>query len=83
MAKVEARRAELISCCRQTRHVWRDKGRDKASRCLSQVPNGSVYALAIAPVAAVLLVRSTSDIDNFKTLLDEATFYDKQASGPA
>lgn len=29
---------------------------------------------------AVLLIRSNSDIDQIKTLLDEATFYDKQWS---
>lgn len=29
-------------------------------------------------VFAILLIRSTSDIENFKNLLDEATFYDKQ-----
>lgn len=26
----------------------------------------------------ILAVRSMSDIDNFKNLIDEATFYDKQ-----
>jgi hypothetical protein len=29
-------------------------------------------------VFAILLVRSTSDLDKFKGLLDEATFYDRQ-----
>ena len=29
-------------------------------------------------VFGVLLVRSTADLDKFKNLLDEATFYDKQ-----
>jgi hypothetical protein len=29
-------------------------------------------------VFGILLVRSTSDLDKFKNLLDEATFYDKQ-----
>lgn len=29
-------------------------------------------------VFGILLVRSSSDIDRFKGLIDEATFYDKQ-----
>jgi hypothetical protein len=29
-------------------------------------------------VFGVLLIRSTSDLDKFKNLLDEATFYDRQ-----
>lgn len=29
-------------------------------------------------VFAVLLVRSTADLDKYKNLFDEATFYDKQ-----
>jgi hypothetical protein len=29
-------------------------------------------------VFAILLIRSTSDIDKYKNLFDEATFYDKQ-----
>ena len=29
-------------------------------------------------VFGVLLVRSSSDIDKYKNLIDEATFYDKQ-----
>jgi hypothetical protein len=29
-------------------------------------------------VFGILLIRSTSDIDKFKGLLDEATFYDSQ-----
>jgi hypothetical protein len=31
-------------------------------------------------VFGVLLIRSTADIDKFKGLLDEATFYDRQWS---
>lgn len=29
-------------------------------------------------VFGILLIRSTSDIDKYKNLFDEATFYDKQ-----
>ena len=29
-------------------------------------------------VFAILLVRSTADLDKYKGLIDEATFYDKQ-----
>lgn len=35
------------------------------------------FALHIA-VFGILLVRSTADLDKYKGLIDEATFYDKQ-----
>lgn len=53
---------------------------DKLSGASLLEQQGSFLGLVALHITVfgVLFVRQLSDIDNFKTLVDEATFYDKQ-----